>query len=469
MPQSPEDLSDQLPASPSIWVKIDRFLATPRGRAVLAMVVAVTFLILGLSYLHKVRKGRSALLRWMPQVAELQEGKNIFLDPPEGYTFPHPPFAAINLYPYPGLPDQVAGAIWFLLRSAAFLASLAMIFSIVSERGAPFRPLAMLFVFILCMRTTESDLQHGNINLLILFWCTLAFWSFKKGRDGLAGLALAVGISLKITPALILVYFAYKRAWRVCLFTGIGLVACNALVPILFFGPEKTWEYSLSWYRGMVEPHMIEGNIDRNHINQSIQGVLVRYLTEPAGSNLELRGATSLLELPSSTARGVIRGVLVSLIVVLLLVCRSRTRPRDNYFLSVEFGLVLLTMLYFNERSWKHHYVLAALPYASWVYVIQQGHLGSRRGWISTRIWTGFLILSGAMVLFTSEDALGDHLSDLFEYYGGMFFSSLILYVGLVLLAWRAWRQGLQHLGTGPSEDPPPPDSLEDSQTEPSP
>ncbi len=445
------------------WGNIDRLLRTRRGKQVIVSLVLITFLVLGISYLNKTRKGRSALIRWMPQVAELQEGKNIFLDPPEGYTFPHPPFAAINLYPYPSLPNQVAAALWFLLRTAAFLFSLWMIFSIVSERGSPFTPLAMVFVFILCLRTAESDLQHGNINLLILFWCTLAFWAFKKEKDVLAGIALAVGISLKITPALILVYFLYKRAWKTCSWGIVGLILCNIIIPMLFFGPAKTWEYSFSWYKGMVEPHMIQGKIDESFINQSIQGVMVRFLSEPSGRNLEnLDYAFSVFSLSHEQARLIIRGVMLTLIGILAFTCRAKTKSKDNFFLAVEYSIVLLTMLYFNERSWKHHFVLAAFPYAIWVYILQR-NWESTKHFISTKIWLGFLILSGAMVLFSSEDALGaimtvatfnrelgdrlgEIISDHFEFYGGMFFSSFILYVGLIYLAWKSQRENLPNL-----------------------
>ena len=45
-------------------------------------------------------------------------------------------------------------------------------------------------------------------------------------------------------------------------------------------------------------------------------------------------------------------------------VCRTPTTPREGWRLSAEFSIVLLGMLLFSERTWKHHCVTLVLPFA---------------------------------------------------------------------------------------------------------
>ena len=42
-------------------------------------------------YFYKINKGKTALLRWLPQIVELRQGVDIFS--PDSYIYPHPPFA----------------------------------------------------------------------------------------------------------------------------------------------------------------------------------------------------------------------------------------------------------------------------------------------------------------------------------------------------------------------------------------
>ena len=48
---------------------------------------------------------------------------------------------------------------------------------------------------------------------------------------------------------------------------------------------------------------------------------------------------------------------------LLAFLCRTKTTDRRDPRLLGESALVVLTMLFLSERSWKHHYVTLLLPY----------------------------------------------------------------------------------------------------------
>ena len=53
---------------------------------------------------------------------------------------------------------------------------------------------------------------------------------------------------------------------------------------------------------------------------------------------------------------------MAGLLGLLAFFCRTKTTDRRDPRLLGEFALVVLTMLFVSERSWKHHYVTVLLP-----------------------------------------------------------------------------------------------------------
>ena len=74
------------------------------------------------------------------------------------------------------------------------------------------------FIFEVGRGTVELAHSKTNTYLLIFpYWC----------------------VATKVTPALLLVYFLYKRAWRVLAGATIGLLVFVILIPSLLLGFER--------------------------------------------------------------------------------------------------------------------------------------------------------------------------------------------------------------------------------------
>src|SRR5207248_11454769 len=86
-------------------------------------------------------------------------------------------------------------------------------------------------IILLSFRPILSDLHHGNNNLLILSLVVASLAAWRKGYDVLAGLALALAVTYKVTPALFVPYFLYKRSWRGAGATAPGLGGFPPSVP----------------------------------------------------------------------------------------------------------------------------------------------------------------------------------------------------------------------------------------------
>ncbi len=415
--------------------KLDhRVLSSIHVRRVFAVIVGLVLIVPSVQFVLKIQeteysairkreKHRSALGRWLPDARALQQGDDPY---GEGHWFPNPPLVLIALVPFAHLPIAAAGVVWSILKIAAVVAGCWLVIAAVRREnfGVPLGVLLMAALF--STRPIMGDITHGNINLFVFFELALAWYLFVTGRDLRAGVVVGLAIVTKVTPGLLLVYFIYKRAWRLAAGAGLGLVFFALVVPTVFLGFQRNNQLLAGWYDQMVAPYAHDGYVTVEPINQSLPGLIMRWLAFPhlvrgtwidvweqAGADqldedsaerkeldklvrlrdkLQERAAVVRLAdavdrtLPTEVGdvalaqrsgqpfmarlrrpgqRWLIRGVNVVMVLLLAWLCRSPLTARRDPRLLLEFSLVLLAMLLLSERTWKHHLTTLPIVYLS--------------------------------------------------------------------------------------------------------
>jgi hypothetical protein len=400
----------------------------------------VFFLVLSAFYTRKVLHGGSALVRWREQLLELEGGGNIY----ERYVYPNPPIMALLLRPFADRPPLVGALAWFYLKVGMALAALYWVFRLVQGRGAPFPPWAKALVVLLSLRPVMGDLHHGNVNLFILFLVVGGLYAFQRGRPALGGLVLALGIACKVTPALFLPYFLWKRAWRALAGCAVGLLLWVWVVPAGFLGWSENQQLLASWYDKMVEPYVVGGQVTSSHENQSLPGLAVRLLTHSPSFLIYDKAHPdappemlydNLLALDPAAARWLVKGA--GLLFVGLVVWRCRTpAAARGWRPAAEFSVVVLGMLLFCERTWKHHCVTLMLPFAVLCYYLAVGRPGRwLRGYLAAT-----LALVALLMAATSTDLdyfWGDDAAKTAQVYGAYVWGYLLLLAALAVLLGR--------------------------------
>src|SRR5262245_38556862 len=262
---------------PPIWQRITR--------RHLLWALVLYFAIVCVFYILKVSQNdsRSAIQRWRNLLLQLGDGVDIF----EKDAYPNPPIMALILRPvvtWPdafGLPPLAAGLAWFWLKVGMTLLCLRWVFRMIETPGQPFPLWGQTLTVLLSLRAITGDLQHGNVNLFILFLVIGGLYALYHERDFLAGLVLALAMACKVTPALFLPYLVWKRAWWALAGCAVGLLLFfwPGFVPALFLGWDKNVEYIGSWMNQMVRPFIVDGFVTSEHNNQSLPGVVYRLLT----------------------------------------------------------------------------------------------------------------------------------------------------------------------------------------------
>jgi hypothetical protein len=361
----------------------------------LAFGLLIIFVILSFQYIAKVGdENRSAILRWRPQIQQLYE-----LDIYQRYVYPNPPIMALLLKPLIELPPLAGSLLWFYLKVGMTFVALYWAFRLVERPGVTFPSWAKTAAVLLSLRPILGDLSHGNVNLFILFLTMGALYAFLHGRDLTAGLTLGLAIACKVTPALFIPYFLWKRAWRTLAGCAAGLTLFLVVVPGLFLGMARNLELTGSWYERMVKPFVVGGEVTTDHPNQSLPGLVYRWLT-PSPSFYDKgvpHESSNVAEVNPIIVRWVVKGCMALFAALVIWTCRTPCQPRHGWRLSAEFSVILLGMLLFSERTWKHHCVTHILPFAVLVYYLSTCRPGAwMRGYLIATLGAVTILMTAA-------------------------------------------------------------------------
>jgi len=381
--------------------------------------------VIAASYTHKALRNRSAFLRWREQVLQIDQGTDIY----QRYQYPNPPIMALLLRPLASIEPPVAGALgWFALKLVMAGLSLWALFRMIESDGVPFPPWAKAVVILLSLRPIAGDLTHGNVNILILFLVTAALLAFHHRRDWLCGLLLALAICCKVTPLLFVPYFAWKRQWKVVAATGVGMGMFLFLVPSLYLGWDENQSQLRSWTNQMIVPFVRDGVVSSEHPNQSLPGVMHRLLAHNPSFSAYPDGVYTPTEyhnvanIGHDGARWLLRATQATFVLAMILLCRTPRIERGGWRLAAEFSFILVGMLIFSERTWKHHAVTLALPFGVIVYALAVLPLSRfwRAGLIASLVVSMTLMLSASGILNTRS-------ADLAQVYGVYLVAFLIV------------------------------------------
>lgn len=399
----------------------------------------VFFAIVYTQYAFKLSRSengmRSAFLRWRAQLEDLDAGVNVW----EKHAYPNPPIMVILLKPFLKLPPHLGASLWFAFKT---MLALGAIFGVLSLLDAPDRPFPVwgkAIAVLMCLRPIEGDLVHGNINLLILFLIVAALAAFCKKRDRLAGFLIGLSIACKLTPALFLVYFAWKRAWA-ALFTSLtSMILFLILIPSLAYGWHNNLEYLQSWHKQMIAPYAA-GIVSSEHKNQSLPGLLHRLLSDEAsfsdydGDRKIVLEKHNLASLDRAAVQGIVIACMALFAGLAAMHCRTSIEVRPRLAIMAEWSVVVLGMLLFCERTWKHHCVTLLLPFAVIAYCLSTDIVTRGTRWILGMI----LVLTALLMLSTStgNSDLGvpDRAGKLAQVYGAYVWAFLLLLAAMFIV-----------------------------------
>ena len=275
----------------------------------------------------------------------------------------YPPFFLLALVPLWLIPFPVAAYIWYLLsilEIAGCVLIVGKIFPVLRQQKTTWLPVAFAvgqyFVMVL---------HYGNAHLLAVFLLFGSLYLVLQRKNLWAALLMALTITIKLTPILLLPYFALKRRWSFLLGVCAFLIAIN-LAPSAYFGLRRNADLLATWYRHVVSSQ--EFHEDNGPIDLSLKGQLRRYLTDVDYSQ-RVDGDVdyAAVNIASvSRQRAVEVWVLIAGVLfagVLMLMWRAR-RSFGGARASLELALMICVILMVGPLTSKIYFIALLWPVA---------------------------------------------------------------------------------------------------------
>lgn len=338
----------------------------------------------------------------------------------------YPPFFLTLVAPLTYLPENVAVAVFQLVKWLALYLSLQLAWRLCSPRGEDLPPIVAIGSLLLTTRFFGNEIANGNINMFMLLVALGAGWLVARERHVAAGLLVAAAACVKITPALLLVYFAYKRCWRTLLGAAVAVPVCLLLFPGLVFGLESNWRNLWGWQAHMLADYLERGEVYSIHLNQSLTAWLNRMFGP--GKALEPDVHLAFVVLPP-WALMTLRALLsLGILGVLAWACRRRIAAREQPLaFAAEIGLVQIAMLALSGYSWKAHYVALLLPFT-----VLLAYLADARYPDRARLGVKLALALAVVLCVLTCDIITPTGVNYAEAYGAMLFGGLAAGGGLL-------------------------------------
>ena len=187
----------------------------------------------------------------------------------------YPPLFLVALIPLWLLPYSIAAYLWYLASVIEIGGCVWVVSRLVDTTGS--RTKIVVVATLIVAQYFVMILHYGNAHLLVVFLMFASVYLVFIRKDFAAALLMALAITIKLVPILLVPYFALKRRWTFLALVGLLVVALN-LAPAAHFGFVRNNDLLRSWAIHVVtEPEFHEAN---GPIDLSLKGGLRRYLSQ---------------------------------------------------------------------------------------------------------------------------------------------------------------------------------------------
>jgi len=158
-----------------------------------------------------------------------------------------------------------AAVVWLILNSALVLASLLLIVGMICEERKDIEKWFLLLTSLFLVFAFQPLLENmavGQVNVPILFFLALCLYFLRRSRPALAGIMLSFAILIKMHFGLLLLFFLWKRRYRVIISTAAAWVLLE-LAGMLRYGPAIEKDYWITcgeFFFGRVARDISLGN-----------------------------------------------------------------------------------------------------------------------------------------------------------------------------------------------------------------
>ena len=253
----------------------------------------------------------------------------------------HPPTSVLFLLPLGWLDYATAFIVWNVISLAALAGSFYLAGRTWHWRFPPWSWLPAI-ALALVFNPLSQQMMQGQMNGMLLFLLVLCWWGDRTDRPMLAGIALALAMSIKLYPGFLLLHFAVQKRWRLLTTAVLGFGAwVLASVGVL----------GLQTYVDYVRIVMPEVQQFKMHVvNASLNGFWNKLLGQASAQHL----VAPLMEMPLLAKTGLCISLLTVAASSIYFSWHANTPERRD----LAVGANLIAMLLLSPVTWEHTQVM---------------------------------------------------------------------------------------------------------------
>ncbi|OGF51176.1 MAG: hypothetical protein A2231_01950 [Candidatus Firestonebacteria bacterium RIFOXYA2_FULL_40_8] len=271
---------------------------------------------------------------------------------PEKYAYTYPPLLSLLLVPLTLFKYSIALMLWNIINLLFFVLAVYFTLKILSGRPMHMITALTLLLFFGSMPSYET-FSLGQVNFLVYALCLLAFALEERGNGKLSAFTLAFASIIKITPAVLLLYFLFfakKKRYILYFFAfGAGLLLLSGV----FIGLPSLYHYLTYIFPKLAGSYLLDNN-------KALISLFSRiFLENPMVIPLVI----------SRTASNIMTVIIAAGLITITGVVLVRAKKVLSYESRVlAFSTSLVFMLLLQTLLEIHHLIFAFLPLLALIY-----------------------------------------------------------------------------------------------------
>lgn len=380
-------------------------------------------LIFTVDYYYNVNKGRIRTDFHYHYLASraMMNGMDIYNRKLVGKKFKYFPVNAVLFMPFASSNPYASESLWLIVQ-------LVMTFTIFKTVREFFdEGLGTWWILpILCVGDIFWDnIKLGQINLPVFFFTVMGLNAFMNDKEFKSGLYIGLASVLKFMPFVFVVYFAFKREWKVVRGAILAAVVLIFIVPMCAIGPKYASKLNAKYFK--EGSNRIERMTGTKRAYGQSMAVFVFSLLHPVDKAPEKHKPITINLI--NLNKGIAQKIAIFFCALLFAIAfyeLSRGPKVGKQHWTWEFSIIFTLMLLISPEARKAHFLTLYIPFCSLISFLRMN---------KEKLWLKWLtILCYALLILRHKAFLGKEAQAYFFAYSSMGISTLILFFTLLYL-----------------------------------
>jgi hypothetical protein len=369
--------------------------------------------------------GRGDLKIFLSASRDLFLHKNIYTEYyNDWYHYYYDILFALALYPLTFLPLFTAKVLWLILNVYFVYRIVKTITWWLPIQKLTLKERRLLFVlaFIFMFRFVKDTFHLSQVTIFILWLAMESLYLIAKNRKIGGALVLAISITIKLLPIVILPWLFFRKQWKAAILTVL-FIPMLLILPSLFIGNSYN-QFLLKERWKVLNPGNKEHVLDASERSfYSLTTLWSVLLVKDVGDNHVLPLKRNFADVSMQTLSLIInitRAIMIFFTLYFLQLFGYRSNERIKQFYEISYLLLVVPLIFPHQQFYAFLFMLPAMTYILLYFILRyishynlQGDHFKRNKIVFIATLTVIFLLTSSHLILGQFNAYYDHFKTL--------------------------------------------------------